>query len=162
MPNYHIPEPVLFARLQKNPLLANEEQQAALAAYQTGEVGIEATVLRVLADVRQRAPDLQAERNATAAERTRRARVQREMAQNETAAGPTFVDCDEEGNPLSTGGAAGAANADDSDPDTTTKAGGGQLGQEQESEEGPELTKKAEVETYEADNDGPEDDEFIT
>jgi len=100
MPQYPIPKTEFMDRLRSNPLLGHPNQQQYLDQYAKGEIGVETTVARTLADIKARVPALEDERNAEAAERARRARVQREMALNETADGPTFVACDADGNPL--------------------------------------------------------------
>ena len=114
MTQYPVPKPEFFNRLKNNPLLALPDQQATLDQYATGEIGIHTTVARILADAKVRGPILQAERDATTKERARRVRVQREMALNETATGPTFVDCDAEGNPLIGSASSNGDEADES------------------------------------------------
>lgn len=169
-PKYPIPKPEFFARLKKNPLLASEDQQATLEQYATGEIGVETTVARILADARARGPVLQAERDANAAERARRVRVQREMALNETAEGPKFVECDEHGNPLvaKQAPAEGDEEDDNQSEDKTTAASGSkpghgsgdqEIGQNDDQDEGPEQKPEEEVDedqfnAYEQDKQG--------
>jgi len=100
MPKYPLPNPRYFALLAKAHALQHPSQQLFLAAYAAGEIGIETTAVRLLADVKERYPAARAAYDADAPERAIRARVQREMIENRTAAGPTFYDCDRDGRRL--------------------------------------------------------------
>ena len=98
--NYPPPEPAAFALLQNAPALASPGQQAILAEFGLGQIGIETTVYRLMQEVKERFPAVKAAREAAGYERATRAREQREMAENEQAAGPTFVEYTPEGRPV--------------------------------------------------------------
>lgn len=98
--NYPPPEPAAFALLKNAPALASPGQQAILAEFGLGQIGIETTVYRLIQEVKERFPAVKAAREAAGYERATRAREQREMAENEQAAGPTFVEYTPEGRPV--------------------------------------------------------------
>ena len=97
---YPPPEPAAFALIQKAPALASPGQQAILGEFAAGQIGIETTVYQLMQEVKERFPALKAAREAAADERATRARELREMAENEKAAGPTFVEYTPEGRPV--------------------------------------------------------------
>lgn len=97
---YPPPDPAAFALLQKAPALASPGQQAILAEFAAGNIGIETTVYQLMQEVKERFPVLKANQEAAAYERATRARELAEMAENEKAAGPTFVNYTREGRPV--------------------------------------------------------------
>lgn len=80
--------------------MQHPSQQRILAAFATGEIGIETVAYLLIEDAKERYPAAKAAYDANASERATRAREQLEMIENETAAGPTFYDCDQDGRRL--------------------------------------------------------------
>ncbi|MDF7815456.1 hypothetical protein [Hymenobacter sp. YC55] len=94
------PDPAEVALLHTFHHLSHPGQQKILADFAAGEIGVETTAYLLIQEAKERFPALKAAREAEAEQRETRAREAREMAENEKANGPTFVDYTPEGRPV--------------------------------------------------------------
>ncbi len=75
-------------------------QQAILDEFAAGIIGVETTAYRLIKEAKEQFPAVKIARQEEAYGRATRARELKEMAENEKAAGPTFVDYTPAGRPL--------------------------------------------------------------
>lgn len=99
-PKFTPPDPAEVALLHTFHHLSHSGQQKILADFAAGEIGVETTAYLLIQEAKERFPALKAAREAEAEQRETRAREAREMAENEKANGPTFVDYTPEGRPV--------------------------------------------------------------
>jgi len=99
-PKFTPPDPAEVALLHTFHHLSHPGQQKILADFAAGEIGVETTAYLLIQEAKERFPALKAAREAEAEQRETRAREAREMAENEKANGPTFVDYTPEGRPV--------------------------------------------------------------
>jgi hypothetical protein len=99
-PKFTPPEPADVVLLHTFHHLNYPGQQAILADFAAGEIGVETTAYLLIQEAKERFPTVKAAIDAAAYERATRARELREMAENEKAAGPTFVEYTPEGRPV--------------------------------------------------------------
>lgn len=89
-----------YADLVENPHFQYPTQQPILKAYAAGELEFERMVYQLIQDALERAPVVIARRANEAEERVILAREEAEMAANEKADRPTFVDYTRDGQPV--------------------------------------------------------------
>lgn len=88
---YTPPDPAELALALEGAQFQHPSQQPIFAAYAAGEIGIEGTIFRLVQEVRERAPQVAAQRAEEAAHRAEQARIEAEMTANDTADAPTFM-----------------------------------------------------------------------
>ena len=99
-PKYTPPEPADMALLRNCHHLSHPGQKAILDDFAAGAIGVETTAYLLIEEAKERFPAFKAAREAEAEARDARARELREMAVNETAAEPQFIEYTPEGRPV--------------------------------------------------------------
>ena len=100
LPQFTPPDPADMALLHTFHHLNYPGQQPILANFAAGEIGVETTAYLLIQEAQERFPAMKAAIEAEAYDRATRARELQEMADNEKAAGPTFVDYTPEDRPV--------------------------------------------------------------